>query len=102
MATTKPQAGAKKPRTTIVGEAAKPTASHALLTQQDEVKKAEEALAADTKVIVFAPKAFTLILDGHVELPIPAGVQEMPTSVADHWFVKGMGVTVHNPNKQPE
>lgn len=100
MATTKTP-GSKKPRRTIIAEAAKPTASHALVTQQDDVKKIDEALAAETKVIVFAPKAFTLTMDGHVDLHIKAGVQEMAKSVSEHWFVKGQGVKVYDPNHQP-
>lgn len=55
----------------------------------------DKQLEGEPKITVFAPKAFTFTRDDRVEMHIRAGMQDLPKSVAEHWFVVGMGVSAH-------
>lgn len=102
MATKPPTKTAAKPRRTIIAEAAKPSNAQGMVTNPEAVAAQAEALANEERVIVHSPKAFTLTLDGHVDLHVRPGVQEMAKSVAEHWFVKAQGVKVYDPTHAPQ
>lgn len=55
-----------------------------------------EGLPSGTEtVVVNVPKTFVLTLDakdGHKQLRVPAGPCEIPSNLADHWYVKANGV----------
>lgn len=50
-------------------------------------------------VTATAPKAFTLMLPSRVEIRVPVGTQEMPRSIAEHWYAAAHGVSVYVPKK---
>lgn len=53
----------------------------------------DKQLEAEEQVTVHVPRAFTFTRDDRVEMPIRAGIQDLPKSVVEHWFVKSQGVT---------
>lgn len=53
----------------------------------------DKQLEAEEQVTVYAPKGFTFTRDDRVEMHIRAGIQDLPKSVVEHWFVKNQGVT---------
>ena len=60
--------------------------------QGDPKERVMASLAAEPKVTVYVPRALTFTADKHVEMHFNAGVQSMPQSVAQHWWMKAMGV----------
>jgi len=53
------------------------------------------AAAADGEelVTVSVPRAFTVTLADKREVAVPAGMQELPKSIAEHWYSAANGVT---------
>lgn len=45
--------------------------------------------------VIIPPKGIKLILDGGVKVNIPGGTQNIPESLADHWYVKAHGARRH-------
>lgn len=79
---------------------AKPT-YQSLVNSPVDIAAKMQALQDEEKVTVIVPVAFTLTLDGHIDKHFKPGVQEMPKSLTEHWFVKSRGVTTYNPNHSP-
>ena len=45
-------------------------------------------------VKVSSPHAFTVVTDDHKHHHVPAGISEMPKSIALHWYAKANGVVL--------
>jgi hypothetical protein len=62
-------------------------------------KKSPIDVAQDGEKFVTAisPRAFTLTLDDHTKVEVQAGTQELPESIANHWYSKAHGVSVYAP-----
>lgn len=45
--------------------------------------------------MIIPPKGIKLILDGGVKVNIPGGTQNIPESLAEHWYVKAHGAKRH-------
>lgn len=45
--------------------------------------------------MIIPPKGIKLILDGGVKVNIPGGTQNIPQSLAEHWYVKAHGAKRH-------
>ena len=58
------------------------------------------AVAGEPFVTAVVPRAFVLTLKLGIEVAVPAGLQEMPQSIAENWYSKANGVTVYSPGKQ--
>lgn len=48
---------------------------------------------------VVVPKAYSLTLDDHSRVTVPAGFQTMPKAWAEHWFSRANGVS---PGSEPD
>ncbi len=57
------------------------------------------AVAGEPFVTSVVPRAFVLTLKTGVEVAVPAGLQELPVSIAENWYSKANGVTVYAPEK---
>lgn len=66
-------------------------------------KKAALDVVKDGEKVVTAisPRPFTLTMDDHTKVEVKAGAQELPESVAMHWYAKAHGVSVYEPEKKP-
>lgn len=58
----------------------------------EQERKFVEAVQAEETVDVLVPLPFTLTLDNHLEVSVAAGVQPMPKSWLEHWYVRQRGV----------
>lgn len=92
-----PRTSSSKQKTTVVRKVAKPAAPPKVTLPQPPATIAAEAKQAhDRKVTVFVPKAFIFTRDDGEVLAVAAGIQEMPRSMAAHWFCVANGVREHN------
>lgn len=57
------------------------------------------AVAGEPLVTAVVPRAFVLTLKFGVEVAVPAGLQELPQSIAENWYSKANGVTIYEPSK---
>lgn len=60
------------------------------------------AVAGEPLVTAVVPRAFVLTLKLGVEVAVPAGLQELPQSIAENWYSKANGVTIYAPEKPAE
>ena len=63
-------------------------------------KQAQEITKIVTagQILVEVPRGFTLTLDDGSPVVIRAGVQNMPSHLANHWYSKHWGVKPYNPD----
>jgi hypothetical protein len=80
----------KKPRKAILSAALKTPSPIPTPAAVD----IDAAMAAEHQVNVFVPAAFIFTRDDHSELKVRAGLQKMPQSMTEHWYVKSLGVQV--------
>lgn len=79
--------------------AAKPEAQ-AHLPQQQRVESAESA-AGDDHVLMNFPAPLRLMLqDGKGMIQFQRGINKVPRSLADHWYLKNSGVTAVKDEKK--
>lgn len=57
------------------------------------------AVPGETLVTAMVPRAFVLTLKLGLEVAVPAGLQELPQSIAENWYSKANGVTIYSPEK---
>jgi len=57
-----------------------------------------EQLDHAEKILVNAPRGFTLTLDDGTPCVIRAGVQSLPRHLAEHWYAKAFGVAPFDPD----
>jgi hypothetical protein len=71
-------------------------------TGVNEKKSALDVVKDGEKVVTaVSPRSFTLTMDDHTKVEVKAGIQELPESVATHWYAKAHGVSIYEPEKKP-
>lgn len=58
---------------------------------------AQAAQSDEAFVTSLVPKGFTLFLRPGLKVTVKAGTQELPVSIANHWYAKAHGVTTYAP-----
>lgn len=58
---------------------------------------AQAAQSDEAFVTSLVPKGFTLFLRPGLKVTVKAGTQELPVSIANHWYAKAHGVTTYTP-----
>lgn len=63
---------------------------------------AQAAQSDEAFVTSLVPKGFTLFLRPGLKVTVKAGTQELPVSIANHWYAKAHGVTTYAPESGKE
>lgn len=58
---------------------------------------AQAAQSDEAFVTSLVPKGFTLFLRPGLKVTVKSGTQELPVSIANHWYAKAHGVTTYTP-----
>lgn len=62
-------------------------------------KPGDVVTEGEAMVTCTVPRTFRITTDKHVIVEIAAGVQELPSSIVEHWYAKANGVTPYVPAK---
>jgi hypothetical protein len=57
---------------------------------------ADERWKGEAVVKVMVPRTLTLTLDDHSQVQIPQGLNDLPESLANHWYLSANGATVYS------
>lgn len=63
---------------------------------------AQAAQSDEAFVTSLVPRGFTLFLRPGLKVTVKAGTQELPVSIANHWYAKAHGVTTYVPESGKE